>query len=283
MTTFHLLRRHILDGLQELLDPLEAQQEVRVWFQDGLGLDGAWLSRHGSEPVPAALARRVEGWLDRRLEGEPWPMILGWTSFRGRRFRVRPGVLIPQRESEAALQAALDLGRDLGVRRCVDVGAGAGNLGLTLALETAWELTLTEIDPAALALARANGKALGAKARYVLGDLLAPVPGPLELVVANMPFVDEHLAPALEDAFAFEPAVAMLAPDGGIGLSSALLEQTLARGAWACVIEIGAGQGRRLRQQALAYGWSGADVLLDARGHDRVIVARRGGGPRTLR
>lgn len=274
MTTYHLLRQDILRELRDLLDPVEAQQEVRHWLQDGLGLDGTWMASHGGEPVPPAVGHKVDGWLKRRRAGEPWPMILGWAPFLGRRFKVARGVLVPQVESETAVRVALDLGRELGAKRCVDVGTGAGNIGLTLALETGWELTLTEVDPAALRLAKANGKALGARAHYALGDLLEPVPDPLELVVANMPFVDELRAPALEAELAFEPAVAMLAPDGGIGLSTALLEQARRRRAWACIVEIGAGQGSRLRQRARDQGWEQISVLQDARGHDRVIVAR---------
>lgn len=274
MTTYHLLRQDILRELRDSLDPVEAQQEVRHWLQDGLGLDSAWMAQHGGDPVSPAVVHKVEAWLKRRRSGEPWPMILGWAPFFGRRFKVARGVLVPQVESETAVRVALDVGRELGARHCVDVGAGAGNIGLTLALETDWELTLTEVDPAALRLAKANGKALGAKARYILGDLLAPVPDPLELVVANMPFVDELRAPALEAELAFEPAVAMLAPDGGIGLSTALLEQARRRCAWACVVEIGAGQGNRLRPRALAQGWPWVSIHQDARGQDRVIVAR---------
>lgn len=272
--TYHLLRLRILDELRHLLDPIEAQQEVRQWLRDGLGLEGPWMAQHGAEPVPPAIVRKVEGWLKRRRSGEPWPMILGWTLFHGRRFQVARGVLVPQAESEAAVRIALEVGRDLGVARCVDVGTGAGNIGLTLALETPWDVTLTEVEPAALRLAKANGKALGAKARYVLGDLLEPVADPLEVVVANMPFVDEERAAALEAELAFEPAVAMLSPDGGIGLSTALLAQARTRNARACIVEIGAGQGDRLRSRALDQGWAKVVVHQDARGQDRVIVAR---------
>ena len=272
--TFHLLRQRLLRELRAILDPIEAQQEVRHWFRDGLGLDDAWMAQHGVESVPPPTERKVEIWLKRRLHGEPWPMILGWTTFRGRRFKVAKGVLIPQQESETAVRIAQDVGQSLGIRRCVDVGTGAGNIGLSLALETDWELTLTEIDPGALSLAKANGKALGAKAKYLLGDLLKPVPDPIELVVANMPFVDESLASGLEIELSFEPAVAMLASDGGIGLSTALLEEARKRGARACVIEIGAEQGRRLRQRALDQGWPSVSVMQDAKGQDRAIVVR---------
>lgn len=271
---YHLLRQRILRELRAVLDPLEAQREVRRWFEDGLGIDAAWLARQGVETVPVPTLRKVEAWLRRRQKGEPWAFILGWTPFCGRPFKVGQGVLIPQAESETAVRTALEVGRALGLRRCVDVGAGVGNIGLTLALETDWELTLTEIDPTALRLARSNAKALGVSAFFLEGDLLQPVPDPIELVVANMPFVDEAEAAVLEADFNFEPAIAMLAPDRGMGLSHALLGQALERGAQACVVEIGAEQGRELRPRALGQGWSHVQVVQDARGQDRVIVAR---------
>jgi release factor glutamine methyltransferase len=273
--TYHLLRQRILRELRAFLDPIEAQQEVRRWFEEGLGLDAVWMAQHGVDAVTVTKERRVEMWLKRRLQGEPWALILGRTNFCGRPFKVSQVALIPQLESETTVKVALEVGRTLGIRRCADVGAGVGNIGLTLALETDWELMLTEIDPAALKIAKANGRSLGAKARYVVGDLLHPVPDPIELVVANMPFVDELQAASLEADFNFEPAIAMLAADGGIGLSTALLGQAQERGAWACVVEIGAGQGRELRSRALDQGWPRVSVLQDAQGQDRVIVAGR--------
>ena len=271
--SYHLLRQRLLKGLGTLLDPVEAQREARRWFADGLGIDPAWMVQHGADPVPPEKVRLVEGWLVRRLRGEPWPLILGWTPFCGRPFRVARGALIPQTESETTVRTALEVGRSLEVGRCVDVGTGAGNIGLTIALETGWDVTLTEIDPAALAVAEANGRTLGARARCVVGNLLEPVPDPVELVVSNMPFVDEALAGRLEAEFRYEPAVAMLAPDGGIGLSTALLAQARRRNARACVVEIGAGQGTELRSRALDQGWSRVSVVQDARGQDRVIAA----------
>ena len=210
--TYHLLRQRILRELRAILDPIEAQQEARRWFQDGLGIDAAWLGQRGTDPVPEGTERRVEAWLKRRRQGEPWALILGWTTFCGRPFRVAKGALIPHLESETTVRVALETGHALRVRRCVEVGAGVGSIGLTLALETSWELLLTEVDPAVLKLAKANARALGAKVRQMAGELLQRVPDPLELVVANLPCVDESQAVSLEADFNFEPAMALLAP-----------------------------------------------------------------------
>lgn len=272
--TYHLLRQQILRELSAFLAPIEVQQEVRRWFADGLGIEPAWLAQHGANSVPDALARKVGAWLKRRLQGEPWALILGWTTFCGRPFKVSKSVLIPQIASETTVKIALEVGLALGVRRCVDVGTGVGNIGLTLALATDWELLLTELDPTALKIARANGRSLRAKARYIVGDLLQAVPDPIELVVANMPFVDASQAVSLEADFNFEPAVAVSTPEGGIGLSTALLGQARDRAAWACVVQIGAGQGQELRSRTLDQGWPKVAVIQDARGQDRVIVVR---------
>lgn len=272
--TWAQLRRELAFRLQDLMDPVEATAEASRWLGEGFGLDRARLATRGTHPVPSEDLRRVEGWLNRRLAGEPWPMVLGWTAFRGRRFAVRAGVLVPQLESEAVVTAALELGRELGIRRCVDVGAGAGNIGLSLALETGWELTLTEIDPAALGLVEENAARLGARVRTLLGDLLDPVPDPLELVVANMPFVPESRAWDLQREFRFEPAHTMLSP-GGIGLAARLLDQAFGRGARACIVEIGAGQGEALRCSVLESGWPRVAVDRDAHGQDRLIQAWR--------
>ena len=272
--TYHLLRQRILRELRAILDPIEAQQEARRWFQDGLGIDAAWLGQRGTDPVPEGTERRVEAWLKRRRQGEPWALILGWTTFCGRPFRVAKGALIPHLESETTVRVALETGHALRVRRCVEVGAGVGSIGLTLALETSWELLLTEVDPAVLKLAKANARALGAKVRQMAGELLQRVPDPLELVVANLPCVDESQAVSLEADFNFEPAMALLAPDGGISLTATLLAQARQRDALACVVEIGTGQGRELRARTLEQGWGSVSVIQDARGQDRVLVAR---------
>lgn len=272
--TWHLVRARLARELETLHGLALASTEASRWLAQGLGKDRAWLAQHGGETVPPGDLRRIQGWLRRARRGEPWPQILGWAPFFGRRFRTRRGVLVPQPESEAVVRAALDLGGDLGIHRCADVGCGAGNIGLTLALETDWEVTLTELDPAALRLARLNGRALRARARYGLGDLLVPVPGSLELVVANMPFVDARLAPEMASDFPFEPAHTMLAPDGGMGLAAALLDQAWARGARACIVEVGAGQGRPLVQRARDLGWPRVENRPDGRGQDRLIVVR---------
>ena len=271
--THHQLRLDLAAALAVFLDPEEAHAESLRWFEEGLGRSRTWLAAHGRDPVPDEVRRKVSGWVRRRKKGEPWAYILGWSEFRGRRFQVTPATLIPRPETELLVEAALDVGRRLGVRRCVDVGTGSGIIGLSLALETDWEVSASDLSEAALAVAQANARALQADLAWHRGSLLEPVPDPLDLVVANLPYVDPADAPTLQRELAFEPASALYAPDRGLALSTDLLGQAHARGARACLLEIGAGQGGELCRRALGHGWAKAMVHQDLAGHDRLLIA----------
>lgn len=273
MISHSQLRRDLAQTLASFLPPEEALAESWLWFSEGLGRDKAWMLAHGAEPVSGPDRKRIGQWLRRRREGEPWSYLLGWAPFRGRRWTVTRDTLIPRPETELVLEAALDIGKRLGVRRAVDIGTGTGILGVSMALETDWAVTATDLSPRALAVARENAEALGAKLDFLLGDLLDPVPDPLELVVSNPPYVDEADRPALQRELAFEPESALFSPDRGLHHGSVLLLQARDRGAKACVLEIGAGQGGELCRRALGAGWAKAMVHQDLAGHDRILVA----------
>lgn len=271
--TYHQLRVELASVLAGFLDLDEAQAECARWFEDGLGLPRSWMAAHGTEEVPAEVCRKINYWADRRRKGEPWAYILGWSLFRGRRFEVTPDTLIPRPETELLVEAALEVGQRLQVDRCVDIGTGSGIIAVTLALETDWNLTASELAPGALKVAKKNAKALGAAIQFHEGNLLDPVPDPVGLVVANLPYVDPADQPNLQPELAFEPPSALFAPDRGLALSTALLVQAHARRSPACLLEIGAGQGGELCRRAMGIGWRKALINQDLAGHDRILIA----------
>jgi len=273
--TWSDLRLDLASALAEFLDPLEARAESARWFKEGLHRDMAWMAAHGAEPVPPEARRQISAWVRRRRKGEPWAYILGWTTFAGERFAVRPGVLIPRPETELVLERALALGAELGVAHACDIGTGSGILAISLAKRTGWAVDAVEISGDALEVASLNARNLEAAVTFHQGDLLAPVPDPLELVVANLPYVDPADAPGLQRELAFEPGGALYAEDRGLALNGRLLADAFQRGAKACVLELGAGQGAELAARAKGIGWAATEVIADPEGHDRVLVARR--------
>ncbi|MFN3946196.1 MAG: methyltransferase [Allosphingosinicella sp.] len=86
------------------------------------------------------------------------------------------------------------------VRRIVDVGAGSGAGGIVAArLAPGARLTLTDVNPEALRLARVNAAFAGVAAELLEGPGLDPVAGEIDLVIANPPYLVDAEARAYRD------------------------------------------------------------------------------------
>ncbi|MGB3024093.1 MAG: peptide chain release factor N(5)-glutamine methyltransferase [Candidatus Saccharimonadales bacterium] len=194
-----------------------------------LGVDRAWLIAHGEDEVSSKDARRFESLIARRLKREPVAYIVGRKEFYGREFAVTPDVLIPRPESEGIIELLKDLVQPgASSRQMLDVGCGSGCLGITAKLEMQkLDVTLSDISPAALTVARRNAHKLGADVTIVQSNLLAaffPLPSPLfHLVIANLPYVDRSwdVSPELRH----EPDIALYAAEQGLKLIKTLLVQ----------------------------------------------------------
>ncbi|RYE03057.1 MAG: class I SAM-dependent methyltransferase, partial [Sphingomonadales bacterium] len=77
-----------------------------------------------------------------------------------------------------------------GACRIVDIGTGSG-VGAIVAgqLRPGAEIVMTDINGAALRLAAINARAAGVSAQPVLGSDLSSVPGPIDVALANPPYI----------------------------------------------------------------------------------------------
>src|SRR3954471_14499500 len=126
-----------------------------------------------------------------------------------------PGVVFtPRHTTERLVDATLErLGP--GPARVSGVGTGAGGVAVAVALHRPCvEVFATDSNPTAVALARENARRHGVCGRVhvVHGDLLAGVPGPLDLVVANLPY----LPPSRAADFPPEPVTAVVSTGDGL-------------------------------------------------------------------
>ena len=79
-----------------------------------------------------------------------------------------------------------------------DVGCGSGAGGIALAGRSR-SVQLLDINPKALAFAAANARLNGVQARLAESDLLRNAEGPLDLIVANPPYIADSLGRAYRD------------------------------------------------------------------------------------
>jgi release factor glutamine methyltransferase len=162
----------------------------------------------------AASAAELEILVARRVAGEPLEHVLGWAEFSGLRIAVAAGVFVPRRRTEVLVEAAVTLARPGAV--VVDLCCGSGALGLAVATAVdGVELHAADVDPAAVACARANVARVGGRAYS--GDLFEALPaalrGRVDVLLANVPYVPtEAIALMPPEARLHEARVAL---DGG--------------------------------------------------------------------
>jgi release factor glutamine methyltransferase len=138
------------------------------------------------------------------------------TTFDNLPFAIAPGrVFTPRPATELLVHRALEWIDDE-PRVIADVGTGAGVIGVTLAVRRPrLEVWATDLSPEAVELARRNAELHGVADRVhvVEGDLLEPVPVPVDIVVANLPYLPDSLHDSDYDD---EPELAIYAPGDGL-------------------------------------------------------------------
>lgn len=200
-----------------------ARLDAEIILAHTLHKSRTWLHAHDDETLAPRLIEIANARLDLRLDRTPIAYIIGHKEFFTRTFKVTPSVLIPRPESESLIEL---LGKHLpkNAKRLIDVGTGSGCLGITAKLEfPALNVTLADISRHALKVAESNATSLHAKTTLVQSNLLAEAPGLFDVVIANLPYVDESWERSPETNK--EPNLALFADHEGLALIEQLLEQ----------------------------------------------------------
>jgi release factor glutamine methyltransferase len=200
------------------LQPATAALDADLLARHAAGWDLAtWLARR-TEPADASFQQRYQPLVRRRLRREPVAYIRGVQEFWGREFRVTPDVLIPRPETELIIERASAFLAAHPHAVVVDIGTGSGCIAITLALEyPTTAVSAIDISEPALGVARQNAVRLGAeRVRFIHGSHLADAPRPIDLIVANPPYVAERDKPGLSpEVRDHEPALALFGGHDG--------------------------------------------------------------------
>ena len=247
----------------------------------------------GAAPSPGPeLMATWEGWLSRRLAGEPVQYITGRAAFRSLDLAVDARVLIPRPETEGLVEAVLETLRSERRQwphpRVLDLGTGSGAIALAIASEwPAARVIATDASAEALEVARANAGALGLaeRIRFQHGDWFAApeTDQRFEVVVSNPPYIAEgERAELPEDVREFEPAAALYSgPEGTEALREIVDEaprHLVAGGLLA--LELAETRAREIMSWLEgAHDWEHAELRSDLAGQPRILLARRARGP----
>ncbi len=217
--------------------------------------------------------------IERRLSHEPTAYIIGHHEFYGLDFYVDPSVLIPRPESELLLEKALKLAQNHTVSTIAEVGTGCGAIAISLALNLPQaKIYATDISAPALKVALFNCQKHGVVDRICLlaGDMLNPLPEPVDLIVANLPYVKQsELSPIC--SVNPEPLLALNGGSDGLEKIRQLCCQVgnKLHPEGCLLLEIGQGQERAVTSfLRKLFPLAEIEVAPDLSGIDRVVSLR---------
>jgi release factor glutamine methyltransferase len=236
-----------------VLETANPRLEAELLLQHALGLNRTQLYQRLRDEMPPDKEPAYHDLVWRRLCGEPMPYIIGRTDFYDIELAVAPVAAIPRPETELLVEEALALAanrlQDAPSLTIVDVGTGCGAIALALAAHLpSAQIIATDISPAALALAQGNAERLGpaSRLRFLCGDLLKPLEQPVDIIVANLPYVRSAEWESLPvEIRCYEPRDALDGGPDGLRVIERLLRQAppLLRSSAALLLEIGYDQG----------------------------------------
>ncbi len=260
----------------------EARFEARQFLMHAAGIDAATLiGREQDQPSPVVQAT-FDAMIRERITRRPFQHIVGTTEFYGLAFASDARALVPRSDSEAVVEAALNLMPSGGQARVADLGTGSGCL-LAAILANRPGATGTGVDAcadaASLAVENLARLDLSARADIVVASWADWTGwGEANLVVSNPPYIPSGDIPGLDPEVREHDPVQALdgGPDGLVAYRelAALGAARMAPGAW-LVLEIGHDQKDAVESLLRAAGFAAIASFRDLGGNDRVVQGQK--------
>jgi release factor glutamine methyltransferase len=285
-------REALVLGARRLMqnDSRSARSEAEYLLSETTGADRATLRAYPDRPLMQEQEQRYLLFLSRREQHEPLAYIVGHQPFYTLDLLVDRRVLIPRPETELLVETALariTARINAGHTPLVaDIGTGSGAIPIALAVEEPRLplLYACDISSEALAVARANCQRYHVTDRVHLlqGDLLSPIPEPVDILIANLPYVGTEEIPEISlDVLDYEPHLALFSGSQGLDLIVRLLEQaqqrTKVKANAVILLEIGYRQYAMVQEKVKQiYPEAAVSVKKDYAGWDRIVQIEPG-------
>ena len=258
--------------------------EARVLVASAAGKTVQQLLRDLSLYTTQPVEDKVNGYVERRLSGEPVAYISGDWEFYGLPMKVTKDVLIPRPDTELlvdlAKQALTGWKMDA---RVLDLCCGSGCITCAVGHELpATKLVAVDLSASALEVCRTNIalNRLNTRVICMQADATASPPlgiGSFDLIVSNPPYVKtEEIGELDRSVKDYEPVWALDGGKDGLRFYKAIIKywKSLLRPDGLLIFEVGEGQAQEVADMLLAGGFASTSIHQDARGVDRAVVGR---------
>ena len=251
------------------LDVLDAQ----ILLAHVLRTSRASLYSHDERVLTDAEKSAWQLMVTKRLSGVPVAYLMGEKECMGMMFEVTPDVLIPRPDTECVIETALSLLKPNA--SVLDIGTGSGVIACAIAaLKPDCHVLATDISDLALAVTQRNIVRHHLKnVTTQSSDLFANIHQSFDLIVSNPPYIVDG-DPYLQGEIRYEPKMALVADEQGLGVIRRLIEGSVTHlnaGGWVC-LEHGFEQASEVQAILKKQGFNNIQTVKDLSGHDRVTM-----------
>ena len=207
--------------------------------------------------------------VEERASRVPLQHITGTQEFMGLPFAVNGDVLIPRQDTETLCEEAIALIKRRGYKTCLDLCAGSGCIGISIANICGTEVTLADISEAALSLCRENAEANGVSIRTIKTDMFDKITDKYDIIVCNPPYLTASDMASLQRELTFEPANALYGGVDGLDFYRRIARDYAQRlnDGGALALEVGIHQAEEVAKML-----GGARIVKDVCGIERAVI-----------
>jgi release factor glutamine methyltransferase len=230
--------------------------------------------------VSPSQEKRFEAYVARRASREPLQHLVGLAPFMDFEVAVGPGVFVPRPETQVLCERAIAQARNLVVHegeiRLVDLCSGSGVLAIALARAVGYaNVQAVEVSGEAQKYLRKNVAQLAPSvqvlATSVQGFMKQVLPGSLDMVVSNPPYVPNSEIPNDPEVATWDPALALYGGMDGLDVVREIVQGSLGalRPGGVLMVEHSNLHGAAVRDLLLSAGYHMVSTEQDLTGRDR--------------
>lgn len=254
--------------------------DVETLLQKVLNVDRLYILLNLDRVLNEEEEKLFNKFINERLNNRPIAYIVGNREFMGLDFYVQEGVLIPRPDTEVLVEEVIEIAKDKGKIKILDIGTGSGAITVSLAkyLENA-EVTSVDISEIALEIGKKNAVDNNVENRinFIKSDLFSSLDENIkfDIIVSNPPYIKREVIDTLDKQVKdYEPYNALEGGVDGLDFYRAITTQgkKFLKEGGVLAYEVGHDQSEDVSKLMEIDGYTNIYTKKDLQQIDRVVI-----------